>query len=160
MTRVISVPQGQYHQKLTERFGSDALITRLAIGNWFTLLSMDYRSETPKMLQLDGYTGCVFMVPTARSEYQVIMPIGVDFRASFSAFDFGLLATLLAYRELKSLRSAFKKDFDMLVTFLSDCEVHTETTQARRLVLSALEQSLSPAPLLDPTDASSVTRAG
>jgi hypothetical protein len=48
----------------------------------------------------------------------------------------------------------------MLVTFLSDCEVHTETTQARRLVLSALEQSLSPAPLLDPTDASSATQAG
>lgn len=101
------------------------------------------------MLQLDGYTGSVFMVPTERIEYQVIMPIGTDFRASFSAFDFGLLATLLAYRELQSLRPAFTKDFDMLFTFLSDCEVHVETTKGRRMIMSALEKSLAPAPLLD-----------
>lgn len=152
MTRVISVPQGQYHQKLTERFRSDALVTRLTIGNWFTLLSMDYRSEDLKMLQLDGYTGCVFMVPTERVEYQVIMPIGTDFRASFSAFDFGLLATLLAYRELQSLQESFRKDFDMLLTFLSDCEVHVETTKGRRMILTALECSLSPSPLMDLRD--------
>lgn len=144
MTRAIGVPQGEFYRRLAQRFGNDAPLVQLTIRNWLSVLSMDYRSETLKMYELAGRSGCLFMTPRDRVSYHVIMPMAGDLRASFSAFDFGLLATLLAYRELKSVSTLFRQDFAMLLNYISDCDMHADTTKVRRMIQAALERSATP----------------
>lgn len=135
--RVWDVPSEQYYQKLRNQFGNDSLLARLTIENWLKLMSLDYRSETLRMYALSS--DAVFMEPVNRRIYQVIMPIGEDFRASFSAFEFGLLATLLAYRELSPVGMHFVRDFSRVKCFMLDFEAF----HGKRLISRALEKSES-----------------
>jgi hypothetical protein len=140
-SRVWIVPQDQVYPRLRERFQEDSLLAPLTINNWLRLASMDYRNETLQMYALPS--DVVFMAPVQRLEYHVIMPVGQDFRASFSAYEFGLLGTLLAYRELKSVAACFERDFNILRAFAVDLE----RFYRKRLISVALERSANPSEL-------------